>query len=109
MIFQNNKQLIDELKKIIKKSGKQQKELAKILDIPEQVFSRWLKKKNFSFEDCNKLLSIINYKLEIDFIAEQEKKSIDIDEQSKVLLLLYSQLSDLQKAEIKGIIKGMLR
>jgi hypothetical protein len=98
MIFTNNPSLISALKMQIKNSGYTLTFVCNKLEIVPQRMTDILTKKNFSFNDCSDILKAIGYKLNVSFAAQND----DFFE-------LYDKLSALQKAEIKGIIKGMLR
>lgn len=98
MIFKNNKSLISALKTQIKNSGYTLTFVCNKLGIVPQRMTDILAKKNFSFSDCLCILKTIGYKLIINFAAQND----DFFE-------LYDRLSDLEKAEVKGMIKGMLK
>ena len=65
--YENNDQLLDELRYTIRKSGKTQREIADNLNIKPQGVNKILNKKNFSFEDMQNILSAIGYELYIEF------------------------------------------
>lgn len=65
--YENNGQLLDELRYTIRKSGKTQREIADNLNIKPQGLNKILNKKNFSFEDMQNILSAIGYELYIEF------------------------------------------
>lgn len=65
--YENNDQLLDELRYTIRKSGKTQREIADNLNIKPQGLNKILNKKNFSFEDMQNILSAIGYELYIEF------------------------------------------
>lgn len=98
MIFKNNENLISALKTQIKNSGYTLTFVCNKLGIVPQRMTDILNKKNFSFNDCSDILKTIDYKLSINFIHQND----DFFE-------LYDRLSDLQKAEIKGMMKGLLK
>lgn len=64
--YENNDQLLDELRYTIRKSGKTQREIADNLNIKPQGLNKILNKKNFSFEDMQNILSAIGYELYIE-------------------------------------------
>lgn len=68
-IYEDNAQLIVELKKLMLEKNVSQRQLAQALEITPQAFSKLLTKKNFSFEDAKKILSIMGYELSVDFCA----------------------------------------
>ena len=65
--YENNDQLLNELRYTIRKSGKTQREIADNLNIKPQGLNKILNKKNFSFEDMQNILSAIGYELYIEF------------------------------------------
>lgn len=66
--YENNDQLLNELRYTIRKSGKTQREIADNLNIKPQGLNKILNKKNFSFEDMQNILSAIGYELYIEFL-----------------------------------------
>lgn len=66
--YENNDQLLDELRYTIRKSEKTQREIADNLNIKPQGLNKILNKKNFSFEDMQNILSAIGYELYIEFL-----------------------------------------
>ena len=69
-IYQDNPQLIVEIKKLLRDNNHSQKELAASLDMVPQAFTKLLGKKNFSFEDAKKILNAMEYDLSIDFVKK---------------------------------------
>ena len=69
-IYQDNTQLIVEIKKLLLDNNLSQKELAASLDMVPQAFTKLLCKKNFSFEDAKKILNAMEYDLSIDFVKK---------------------------------------
>ena len=69
-IYQDNQQLIVEIKKLLLDNNLSQKELAASLDMVPQAFTKLLGKKNFSFEDAKKILNAMEYDLYIDFVKK---------------------------------------
>lgn len=65
--YENNDQLLNELRYTIRKSEKTQREIADNLNIKPQGLNKILNKKNFSFEDMQNILSAIGYELYIEF------------------------------------------
>lgn len=78
MKFEDNKKLVTELKKLMLDAGISQRQIADVLGIKPQSFNTLLNKKNFSFIDCQKILSVMGYDLDYDFL-KNEKSS---DEQT---------------------------
>lgn len=65
--YTSNDQLIDELKKLMKEERITQQQIADVLGISRQGVRKIFIKKNFSFQDAQKILSLMNYSLEINF------------------------------------------
>lgn len=69
-IYSDNDQVVVELKKLMLESGITQREISDKLNIKPQGLTKLLSKKNFGFEDAEKVLSAMGYRLAIDFIKE---------------------------------------
>lgn len=69
-IYQDNTQLIVEIKKLLLEKNLSQKELAASLDMVPQAFTKLLGKKNFSFEDAKKILNAMEYDLSVNFVKK---------------------------------------
>ena len=67
MVYTDNTQLIIELKKILLDKHISQKELASKLNLSPQGFIKLINKKNFSFDDMQRILKVIDYDLDINF------------------------------------------
>lgn len=67
VIYEDNKQIIIEIKKLMLENGITQKEIADRLGITPQGLTKILNKKNFGFEDAKKILSAMGYDLILDF------------------------------------------
>ena len=67
IIYKNNAQLITEIKKLMLEQNITQKEVAEKLRIKPQGFTKLINKKNFSFDDAQKILSVMDYNLTFDF------------------------------------------
>ena len=65
--YKNNEQIIIEIKKLMLEKQISQREIAERLNIKPQGLTKLLNKKNFGFEDAQKILSAIGYDLIIDF------------------------------------------
>ena len=65
--YKNNEQIIIEIKKLMLEKQISQREIAERLNIKPQGLTKLFNKKNFSFEDAQKILSAIGYDLIIDF------------------------------------------
>ena len=65
--YTSNDQLISELKKLMKEEKITQQQIADALGISRQAVRKIFTKKNFSFQDAQKILDIMNYSLDINF------------------------------------------
>lgn len=65
--YENNEQILIEIKKLLLESKTTQKEIADKLGIKPQGLTKLMNKKNFGFEDAKKILSAMGYELMIDF------------------------------------------
>ena len=66
-VYRNNEQLLIELKKLMLETKITQREIATKLNIKPQGLTKLLTKKNFSFEDAQKILAVMGYDLIVDF------------------------------------------
>ena len=66
-IYENNKQVIVEIKKLMLENKVSQKQIAEVLNITPQGFTKLLNKKNFGFEDAKKILNAMEYNLIVYF------------------------------------------
>ena len=66
-VYRNNEQLLIELKKLMLETKITQREIATKLNIKPQGLTKLLNKKNFSFEDAQKILAVMGYNLIVDF------------------------------------------
>lgn len=71
-IFTDNDQVSIELKKLMLEAKTTQREIAESLDMKPQGLAKLLSKKNFGFEDVQKVLAIMGYSLVIDFQKKTE-------------------------------------
>ena len=77
MIYKNNEQLVNELKKVMIDTNTKQVDIANMMEVPKQAITKMFNKKNLTCDDMQKLLSLMGYELHIDFIpAEQGRKQI---------------------------------
>jgi predicted transcriptional regulator len=67
VIYKNNEQIAIEIKKLMLESKITQREIANSLEMKPQGLTKLLSKKNFGFEDANKILSAMGYHLVVDF------------------------------------------
>ena len=75
MIYKDNDQLVNELKKVMIDTNTKQVDLANMMDIPKQAITKIFNKKNLTCDDMQKLLSLMGYELQIDFVpVEQGEK-----------------------------------
>ena len=65
--YENNEQIVIEIKKLMLENKISQREIAAELRITPQGLTKLLNKKNFGFEDAQKILSAMGYELVIDF------------------------------------------
>lgn len=65
--YTNNEQLVIELKKLMLDEKITQQQIADALGISRQGVQGILTKKNFSFQDVQKILGVMNHSLEINF------------------------------------------
>ena len=77
MIYKNNDQLVNELKKVMIDTNTKQVDLANIMNVPKQAITKIFNKKNLTCDDMKKLLSLMGYELHIDFVpVEQREKQM---------------------------------
>lgn len=65
--YKSNEQILIEIKKIMLETKTTQRKIADKLGIKPQGLTKMLNKKNFSFEDAQKILATMGYDLIIDF------------------------------------------
>lgn len=68
MYYTSKEQLIIEFKKLLLEQQIRQKEVAERLGITPQSFTKMINKQNFSFNDMQRLLSVVDYQLLVDFV-----------------------------------------
>lgn len=71
MIYTDNKQLINELKKVMIDTQTKQIDIANTLNVPKQAITKILTKKNINFEDLKKLLDIMEYEINFEFVPKK--------------------------------------
>ena len=77
MIYKDNEQLVNELKKVMIDTNTKQVDLANMMDVPKQAITKIFNKKNLTCDDMQKLLSLMGYELYINFVpVEQNEKQI---------------------------------
>ena len=75
MVYRDNEQLVNELKKVMIDTNTKQVDLANMMEVPKQAITKIFNKKNLTCDDMQKLLSLMGYELQIDFVpVEQDKK-----------------------------------
>lgn len=65
--YESNEQIVVEIKKLMLENHISQREIAERLNIKPQGLTKMLTKKNFGFEDAQKILSTMGYQLVLDF------------------------------------------
>ena len=65
--YKDNEQIVIEIKKLMLEKQISQREIAEQLNIKPQGLTKLLNKKNFGFEDAQKVLNAMGYTLIIDF------------------------------------------
>lgn len=65
--YQDHKQIVTEIKKLMLEINVSQRTIAERMEITPQGLTKLLNKKNFGFEDANKILKAMGYTLVIDF------------------------------------------
>ena len=65
--YKDNEQIVIEIKKLMLEKQISQREIAEQLNIKPQGLTKLLNKKNFGFEDAQKVLSAMGYDLVTDF------------------------------------------
>ena len=67
IIYENTEQIILEIRKLMLEEKISQRQIAESLGITPQGFTKPINKKNFSFEDAQKILNAMGYHLIYDF------------------------------------------
>lgn len=67
VIYINNDQIVNELKKLMIDKGITQKEIADKLGIKPQAITKIFNKKNLGFEDVKKILEVMECEFAIEF------------------------------------------
>lgn len=65
--YKDNQQIIKEIKKLMLDNDISQRTIADKLNITPQGFTKLLNKKNFGFEDAEKILKAMGYTLVVSF------------------------------------------
>lgn len=72
MIYESNEQLAIELKKLMLDCKISQREIADKLGIKPQGLTKLMNKKNFGFEDVQKILNAMDFELDINFKQKED-------------------------------------
>lgn len=80
ILYKDNEQIVIEIKKLMLENKISQREIADIMNIKPQGLTKILNKKNFGFEDAEKILSAMGYDLVVDFqISNIERMERDTE------------------------------
>ncbi len=71
ILYYNNEQLQIEIKKLMLENKITQRTIAKRLNLLPQGLQKMMNKKNFSFQDAQKILGAMGYDLALDFIPKE--------------------------------------
>ena len=74
--YKDNEQIVIEIKKLMLEKQISLREIAEQLNIKPQGLTKLLNKKNFGFEDAQKVLSAMGYDLVIDFQQTTTSQSL---------------------------------
>ncbi len=72
IIYKDNEQIVIEIKKLMLENRISQREIADKMNIKPQGLTKILNKKNFGFEDAERILSAMGYNLIVDFQSNPE-------------------------------------
>ena len=72
IIYKDNEQIVIEIKKLMLENRISQREIADKMNIKPQGLTKILNKKNFGFEDAERILSAMGYNLIVDFQSNLE-------------------------------------
>jgi transcriptional regulator with XRE-family HTH domain len=72
MLYNDNEQLVIELKKLLIDNKCSQRDIAKKMGISPQALQNLLNKKQLSFSDMKKVLDCINYDLLVEFSSRNK-------------------------------------
>ena len=71
IVYKSNEQVLIEIKKVMLETKTTQRKIADKLGIKPQGLTKILNKKNFGFEDAQKILSAMGYDSIVDFSRSQ--------------------------------------
>ena len=74
MIYRDNDQLVNELKKVMIDTNTKQVDLANMMNVPKQAVTKIFNKKNLTCDDMQKLLALMGYELKFDFVPVGTEK-----------------------------------
>ena len=74
MIYRDNEQLVNELKKVMIDTNTKQVDIANYLEVPKQAVTKIFNKKNLTCDDMQKLLSFMGYELRVEFVPVGTEK-----------------------------------
>ena len=89
MIYKNNDQLVNELKKVMIDTNTKQVDLANIMNVPKQAITKIFNKKNLNCDDMQKLLSLMGYELHIDFVPVEQREKQLVQSNYSQLYIIY--------------------
>ncbi|MCD8224769.1 MAG: helix-turn-helix domain-containing protein [Clostridiales bacterium] len=84
IIYSSNEQIAIEIKKLLLDSKMTQREVAAKLEIKPQGLTKLLSKKNFGFEDADRILSAMGYQLSLDFVRIPTAVGTGVDPASEI-------------------------
>lgn len=67
ILYETNEQIVIEIKKLMLENKISQREIAEKMNITPQGLTKLLNKKNFGFEDAQKILSVMGYDMLVEF------------------------------------------
>lgn len=68
MVYRDNEQLVNELKKVMIDTNTKQVDIANMMNVPKQAVTKIFNKKNLTCDDMQKLLAFMSYELHIEFV-----------------------------------------
>lgn len=68
MVYRDNEQLVNELKKVMIDTNTKQVDLANMMEVPKQAITKIFNKKNLTCDDMQKLLALMGYELRVEFV-----------------------------------------
>lgn len=69
--YKDTAQVIIEIKKVFLDKGVSHREVAERLGLSPQAFNKLLNKKNFCFEDAQRILDVVGYQLVFDAVKAE--------------------------------------